>query len=114
SSQDRGFFFSSRRRHTRFSRDWSSACALPISVGVVHLGFATNLGPTLLLHLGANVDAAVGLFAGQHVDLQLEVAELVILHVAHRSEERRVGKECGTREPLEEEDNSTSGSERDQ
>src|SRR5207302_202816 len=24
------FFFSSRRRHTRFSRDWSSACALPI------------------------------------------------------------------------------------
>src|SRR6266511_4491679 len=25
------FFFSSRRRHTRFSRDWSSDCALPIS-----------------------------------------------------------------------------------
>src|SRR2546429_8537728 len=25
------FFFSSRRRHTRCSRDWSSACALPIS-----------------------------------------------------------------------------------
>src|SRR5690606_39604817 len=24
------FFFSSRRRHTRFSRDWSSECALPI------------------------------------------------------------------------------------
>src|SRR2546422_8213341 len=25
------FFFSSRRRHTRCSRDWSSTCALPIS-----------------------------------------------------------------------------------
>src|SRR5690606_40278830 len=25
------FFFSSRRRHTRFSRDWSQTCALPIS-----------------------------------------------------------------------------------
>src|SRR5207249_1335314 len=25
------FFFSSRRRHTRSKRDWSSACALPIS-----------------------------------------------------------------------------------
>src|SRR5690606_40321055 len=25
------FFFSSRRRHTRFSRDWSSDVALPIS-----------------------------------------------------------------------------------
>src|SRR5207249_7894386 len=24
------FFFSSRRRHTRSKRDWSSACALPI------------------------------------------------------------------------------------
>src|SRR3712207_9566362 len=24
------FFFSSRRRHTRYWRDWSSACALPI------------------------------------------------------------------------------------
>src|SRR2546429_5984286 len=25
------FFFSSRRRHTRCSRDWSQTCALPIS-----------------------------------------------------------------------------------
>src|SRR5699024_12533435 len=25
------FFFSSRRRHTRSKRDWSSTCALPIS-----------------------------------------------------------------------------------
>src|SRR5687768_17681991 len=25
-----GFFFSSRRRHTRCSRDWSQTCALPI------------------------------------------------------------------------------------
>src|SRR5690606_38660420 len=25
------FFFSSRRRHTRFSRDWVQTCALPIS-----------------------------------------------------------------------------------
>src|SRR5690606_40963903 len=27
------FFFSSRRRHTRFSRDWSSDVCLPISIG---------------------------------------------------------------------------------
>src|SRR3989449_4708668 len=32
------FFFSSRRRHTRCSRDWSSACALPIYLpGMVEL-----------------------------------------------------------------------------
>src|SRR3712207_7042848 len=29
----RVFFFSSRRRHTRYWRDWSSDCALPISPG---------------------------------------------------------------------------------
>src|SRR3712207_8357108 len=28
------FFFSSRRRHTRYWRDWSQTCALPISLGV--------------------------------------------------------------------------------
>src|SRR2546430_899371 len=29
------FFFSSRRRHTRFDCDWSSECALPISTKAV-------------------------------------------------------------------------------
>src|SRR5947209_20587300 len=28
------FFFSSRRRHTRYWRDWSSECALPICSGI--------------------------------------------------------------------------------
>src|SRR5699024_11574743 len=28
------FFFSSRRRHTRSKRDWSSTCALPIFLGL--------------------------------------------------------------------------------
>src|SRR5690606_17003639 len=32
------FFFSSRRRHTRFSRDWSQTCALPISFCIDFLG----------------------------------------------------------------------------
>src|SRR2546430_17437001 len=34
------FFFSSRRRHTRFDCDWSSACALPIFSST-----PTNAGP---------------------------------------------------------------------
>src|SRR5690606_33167695 len=39
------FFFSSRRRHTRFSRDWSSdVCSsdlpLPVSPGMIEYGFA--------------------------------------------------------------------------
>src|SRR5215471_13545571 len=41
------FFFSSRRRHTRSLRDWSSACALPISGMPIWLppGAATNDTP---------------------------------------------------------------------
>src|SRR5207247_5726424 len=39
------FFFSSRRRHTRSTRDWSSTCALPISRGV--LGQPDGQGGTI-------------------------------------------------------------------
>src|SRR5699024_11999338 len=39
------FFFSSRRRHTRSKRDWSSTCALPISVYVGDVvSFYANIG----------------------------------------------------------------------
>src|SRR3712207_6779043 len=40
----RVFFFSSRRRHTRYWRDWSSDCALPISVYEAWGGFAYGRG----------------------------------------------------------------------
>src|SRR5271157_6235692 len=43
------FFFSSRRRHTRCGRDWSSDCALPISRGVLVRPFATPDVPEELL-----------------------------------------------------------------
>src|SRR5699024_11327670 len=42
------FFFSSRRRHTRSKRDWSSACALPILLmicdGEKSIGIAGIMG----------------------------------------------------------------------
>src|SRR5215213_11174164 len=42
------FFFSSRRRHTRLVSDWSSECALPISLegftGQLHLLFPIEEG----------------------------------------------------------------------
>src|SRR2546429_3586669 len=71
------FFFSSRRRHTRCSRDWSSdVCSsdLPEPVPVELLREAyelARLGPT-----SANGSPARFVF---------------------RSEERRVGKECRSR-----------------
>src|SRR5690625_5720638 len=37
------FFFSSRGRHTRWPRDWSSTCALPISPAVGELGLVEDI-----------------------------------------------------------------------
>src|SRR5690606_41603383 len=74
------FFFSSRRRHTRFSRDWSSdVCSSDL----------TRFG--VMKHLRV-----------------LEEAGLVVTHrsgreklhyLNPRSEERRVGKECRSGRP---------------
>src|SRR5439155_10207301 len=61
------FFFSSRRRHTRWPRDWSSdVCSSDLPA----------------LYQRVNVEGTVKL---------LESARL---HAVKRSEERRVGKEC--------------------
>src|SRR5690606_41074895 len=83
------FFFSSRRRHTRFSRDWSSdVCSSDLL---------------------ATVDMALwDLFAKQHgtpvwrlLGPLRETIELYptggFLTDPIRSEERRVGKECRSR-----------------
>src|SRR2546429_1351262 len=89
------FFFSSRRRHTRCSRDWSSdVCSSDL------LGHA---------HVEAEAVVAGGLaVAGrrlQHLRRQRRAQRLRIDHLAaleaalvqQRSEERRVGKECRSR-----------------
>src|SRR5690606_40228262 len=97
-------FFSSRRRHTRFSRDWSSdVCssdlwfnAHPAQVIMGDLG-SLALGATLAL---------VALMTGQWLLLPViglvfvaEAASVVIqrYYFKWRSEERRVGKECRSR-----------------
>src|SRR5690606_40675311 len=84
------FFFSSRRRHTRFSRDWSSdVCSSDLASVRATTGSARQLGdlacvevaPVRVLRwwgsgLGATIVGATG---------------------RARSEERRVGKECRAR-----------------
>src|SRR5258707_7191953 len=90
------FFFSSRRRHTRYWRDWSSDVC---SSDLLNTGAARNLRITrgrrrnevLLKFIRIFVDAAEGV---------LQRAEPAIDPVAAifgRSEERRVGKECRSR-----------------
>src|SRR5216683_4158547 len=46
-SSGRTFFFSSRRRHTRSDRDWSSTCALPICAARPH-STPIPVGPSIL------------------------------------------------------------------
>src|SRR2546429_1602252 len=69
-------FFSSRRRNTRCSRDWSSDCALPISHTFDRLQHCSAPGFCCLARLTRNTIQYLGSF---------------------RSEERRVGKECRSR-----------------
>src|SRR5690606_40149184 len=80
------FFFSSRRRHTRFSRDWSSdVCSSDLLGLPVLLGFWLGLPRSGSFWLGLLV--LVGSLARQSKPLPR----------LPRSEERRVGKECRSR-----------------
>src|SRR3712207_7946818 len=91
------YFFSSRRRHTRYWRDWSSDVCSSDLEHELHVSVATLPGGD-----GVSVDGV-----HVHVDRKQVVAPLgAVLHdhvgeVAPvqtlRSEERRVGKECRSR-----------------
>src|SRR5207302_8344890 len=86
------FFFSSRRRHTRFSRDWSSdVCssdlftATDTTSGAIKLrdGVATlTVGNTVSADAPGFTPAITGVTGPADIT---------------RSEERRVGKECRSR-----------------
>src|SRR5690606_39501470 len=80
------FFFSSRRRHTRFSRDWSSdVCSSDLApAGVAHLRTAGRVLRRLEAEIGERIGAP-GL-----TELHTGLSEFV--RALHRSEERRVGK----------------------
>src|SRR5690606_40401593 len=97
-------FFSSRRRHTRFSRDWSSdVCSSDLTFAngnvtalTVALGeFGLILSLPLWFQFALGLDA---LQAGLAL-LPLAVGSFIASGSIRslRSEERRVGKECGSR-----------------
>src|SRR5699024_11441462 len=76
------FFFSSRRRHTRSKRDWSSdVCSSDLGRGVPYAAITS---------LMSRVDMGIGTapLAPTKYPLHLSASAYI------RSEERRVGKEC--------------------
>src|SRR3989442_5670257 len=82
------FFFSSRRRHTRCGRDWSSdVCSSDLLPTAEPPPFAVE-GQRW------EVSAQLANLLGRRVR---EVCTGGELKAKHRSEERRVGKECRSR-----------------
>src|SRR5256885_10025473 len=89
------FFFSSRRRHTRLQGDWSSdVCSSDLNRNGVLAGPVRLEALRRLLGDGpADEDVHI-------LKIELAAAEILVADVApaeHRSEERRVGKECRSR-----------------
>src|SRR3712207_8695880 len=84
----RVFFFSSRRRHTRYWRDWSS------DVCSSDLGWTATAWRAIGLGRQAAGDLEAALAAYEQ---SLNVADHLDLFACWRSEERRVGKECRSR-----------------
>src|SRR5690606_40287070 len=90
------FFFSSRRRHTRFSRDWSSdVCSSDLDVSGVQAergrGIRGELGGESVWAGTRRMAASQGAEIGAEVERRLLAVEE--RGETPRSEERRVGKE---------------------
>src|SRR2546429_336868 len=91
------FFFSSRRRHTRCSRDWSSDVCSSDLVSVSSPSLELRL-PHYERTSEQRLSGSIGLAGCSVVRLdETETADRTWPGIAPRSEERRVGKECRSR-----------------
>src|SRR3712207_7606921 len=92
--------FSSRRRHTRYWRDWSSDVCSSDLAGVDAVSFG---GTKNGLVLGEAVVFTRAELAGRFLFTRKQLGQLaskmrfISAQLAARSEERRVGKECRSR-----------------
>src|SRR5438876_2358024 len=82
------FFFSSRRRHTRWTGDWSSdVCSSDLDPSPGTVAYVTGLGSDNVILMdgsGARLSTTIAVGEGP-------------TGLGLRSEERRVGKECRSR-----------------
>src|SRR5690606_40744411 len=103
------FFFSSRRRHTRFSRDWSSdVCSSDLAAGA-RTGTAARVGAGARPCGRVRGARRLGARPYEKTGSNGRTAERERARAGRgggrRSEERRVGKECrsgGTQQDREE------------
>src|SRR5690606_40124416 len=89
------FFFSSRRRHTRFSRDWSS----DVCSSDLRMGSPSYTGSFVRATSGGTVGrgGAGGWAAAGAAAAAAAAGAAAPAAGGARSEERRVGKECRSR-----------------
>src|SRR5690606_40829952 len=91
------FFFSSRRRHTRFSRDWSSdVCSSDLDAGVAGIQLPELREIETRKRLFQLYPDAREMRPPEEIELAIE-GIVATLRGGDRSEERRVGEECGAR-----------------
>src|SRR5207245_3014898 len=89
------FFFSSRRRHTRCYRDWSSdVCSSDLAAAPIGEVAPGGIRGRLRLRAAEGLPSAPNALAA--VDIA-DDGDGRRADVARRSEERRVGKECRSR-----------------
>src|SRR2546421_3652132 len=88
------FFFSSRRRHTRSDRDWSSdVCSSDLPMGVLVAIYVSEFAPPRVARIvRMTLDMLTGVPA-----IIVGIFVFGLLVKGKRSEERRVGKECRSR-----------------
>src|SRR3712207_8893575 len=92
------FFFSSRRRHTRYWRDWSSdVCSSDLRVAGVVVGRVSEVGVNDDAHAIVTFTASNDLELTTGTRAEIRYLNLVGKRYIARSEERRVGKECRSR-----------------
>src|SRR3712207_6941535 len=92
------FFFSSRRRHTRYWRDWSSDVCSSDLGAVLDLKTKKVVGMiSTMLDIKEDRDKNLVLAIPVESMLNLYPALREKNYALNRSEERRVGKECRSR-----------------
>src|SRR3712207_9282388 len=90
------FFFSSRRRHTRYWRDWSSDVCSSDLCPTLEEGQVVVMD-NLSSHKGERVRELIEGKGCELIYLPSYSPDFNPIEQAFRSEERRVGKECRSR-----------------